>query len=218
MAANYQTMDALTDEMLVRRAQDGDRDAFSELMRRTFSRSLKLAQHILSDREEAEDQVQDSYLNVWLHLGKFERQAQFSTWVYRIVTNQCLMRLRQLRGKSFVCLADRTERERMRQTKLAGGGNTPEEDFAIMQLSEKLRREIAQLPPILRDVLVLRDLNETPMAEVAEHLGITEFAAKSRLTRARNAVRTRWTKTEEVNRRSCVVSIQPPHRQHIQRA
>lgn len=196
MVANYLAMDSFTDEMLVIRAQADDTDAFGELMRRTFNRSLKVARYILTDLEEAEDQVQNSYLKAWLHLSQFEQQSKFSTWVYRIVTNQCLMRLRQLRGRTFVYLDDCPDIERVRQAEVADCSGNPEKELASRQLSEIVRDEITRLPPLLRHVLVLRDLEENPTAKVAESLGITEVAVKSRLTRARNEVRTRWTKRE----------------------
>ena len=94
------------DDELVLRAQASDDAAFGELMRRTSASSLRLAMSILRDRAEAEDEVQNSYLRAWRHLGQFQRESKFSTWISRIVLNHCLMRLRKLRGANFVFIDD----------------------------------------------------------------------------------------------------------------
>lgn len=185
-----------TDEMLVMNAQQGDGEAFSELTRRSIGGSIKLARYILADVEEAEDQVQNSYLRAWLHLSQFQRQSKFSTWVFRIVTNQCLMRRRQLQGKTFIYLDEYKDDERTRQLEIADSHLTPEENFAIRQLTERLRKEITELPPLLRNVLMLRDLQEASTADVAEDLGISTSAVKSRLLRARVELRDHWKKRE----------------------
>ena len=189
-------MPSYTEEMLVIKAQGGDSDAFNELIRRTFSGSLKLARGILVDIEEAEDEVQNAYLKAWLHLGGFRLESKFSTWILRIVTNQCLMRLRQMRGKTFVYLDDDKNGERTRELELVDACRTPEEALSVRQLSELLRRETTGLPPLLRDVLLLRDFHETSISEVAHNLGVTQFAVKSRLLRARTEVRNRLMKRE----------------------
>jgi RNA polymerase sigma-70 factor (ECF subfamily) len=194
------TIDSFTDEMLVIRAQEHDREAFSELMQRTYCGSLKMARGILADLEEAEDQVQNAYLKAWLHIEQFQRQSKFSTWILRIVTNQCLMRLRQLRGKTFVYLDDYKDEEQKRRLEIADSDRTPEEALSLRQLAEVLRNEITGLPPLLRNVLVLRDVHETSIAEVADCLGVSEFAVKSRLFRARTEVRNRWMKRESLSR------------------
>ena len=81
------------DEELVRLSQAGRRDAFSELTRRNYNSSLKLAVSILHDREEAEDEVQNAYWKAFQHIDQFHVDAKFSTWMTRIVVNQCLTRL-----------------------------------------------------------------------------------------------------------------------------
>jgi RNA polymerase sigma-70 factor (ECF subfamily) len=112
------------------------------------------------------------------------------------------MRLRQLRGKTFLYLDDAKEDKGLHQADVTEDGPTPEEEFAISELSGILRNEIAGLPPLMRQILILRDLNESPTAEVAGRLGISEFAVKSRLIRARCEVRKRWTKRNRYDTQS----------------
>lgn len=174
---------------LVRRAQANDEAAFQELMRRTRSTSMRLALSIVKNRQEAEDQVQNSFVNAWKRLGSFQLEAKFSTWLRTIVVNQSLMHLRSKRRAPVEPLE-------------SGSENTPAIDpvdqrldpeaaLTRREMTERLRREVRLLPPILRDVLVLRDIEELPTEEVAARLGISEPAAKSRLSRARQLLRQR---------------------------
>jgi RNA polymerase sigma-70 factor (ECF subfamily) len=182
------------DEELVLRAQDNDDAAFGELMRRTSASSFRLAVSILRDRQEAEDEVQNSYLKAWRHVGQFQRESKFSTWISRIVVNQCLMRLRKARGANFVYLDDPGSDERVRQHEVIDRAATPEFELSSKEMSGILRKEIGRLPPLLRNVLVLRDVNEFSTADVADQLGMTASAVKSRLLRARIELRNRMEK------------------------
>ena len=91
----------MEDSELVQEAQKGDRNAFSELVRRYQSASLKLAIAVLGNREDAEDEVQNAMYKAFDRLSQFQQQSQFSTWLYRIVLNQSLMRRRQLKKHSI---------------------------------------------------------------------------------------------------------------------
>jgi len=184
-------MAGLTEDELLTLAQEKNEAAFAELMRRNSSSSLKLALSILKDRQDAEDEVQNSFWNAWRYLDRFQRDSRFSTWLSRIVTNQCLMRLRQLRRSSFVYLDDGAEEGGVRVIELSGKEPTPEASVRNGEMAETLRREVRRLSPILRNVLELRDLDELPMDDVARRLGITLVAAKSRLMRARLELRRR---------------------------
>lgn len=184
------TVNDYADDELVIRAQESDQAAFGELMRRTSSASFKLAVSILRDRQEAEDEVQNSYLSAWRHIPQFQREAKFSTWMSRIVVNQCLMRLRKLRAANFLYLDDEVSTEDGgRQRELTDVRATPERSLGNKELSDVLQREIRRLPPLLRDVLVLRDVEELSSEEVAGRLNVSTSAVKSRLLRARRLLR-----------------------------
>jgi len=181
----------LKDDELLTLAQQSDEAAFAELMSRTSSCSMKLALSILKDRQEAEDEVQNSYWNAWRSVGQFQRGSKFSTWMSRIVINQCLMRLRKLRQARFLYLDDGGEDGGISVMELQDRRSTPEGELAEHEASAILHREIRRLPPLLRNVLVMRDLEELPMDDVAGRLGISMVAAKSRLLRARTELRHR---------------------------
>jgi RNA polymerase sigma-70 factor, ECF subfamily len=182
------------DDELVQRAQENDDEAFAELMRRTSPASLKLAVSILRDVHEAEDQVQTSYMNAWRHVAQFHQDAKFSTWISRIVVNQCLMRLRKLRTLNFVSLVDDGPDGEMREVQLTDHRQSPEASLAGKELGQVLKQEIQRLPPLMRSVVLLRDVEQLSTAEVADRLGLTPAAVKSRLLRARVELRSRLEK------------------------
>ena len=184
----------LSDDELLTLAQDGEEGAFAELMRRTSSSSFKLALSILKDRQDAEDEVQNSYWNAWRYLRRFQRDSKFSTWISRIVINQCLMRLRKARKASFLYLDEGADEGNVGVMELPDRGPTPEAELGGKEMSAVLHREIRRMPPILRTVLVLRDLEELPMEDVAARLEISLVAAKSRLMRARAELKQRLEK------------------------
>ena len=194
----------LSDDQLLTLAQDGEEGAFAELMSRTSSSSFKLALSILKDRQDAEDEVQNSYWNAWRYLGRFQRDSKFSTWISRIVINQCLMRLRKARKASFLYLDEGADDGNVGVMELPDRGPTPEAELGGKEMSAILHREVSRMPPILRTVLVLRDLEELPMDDVAARLGISLVAAKSRLMRARAELQQRLEKQFGTSVRSLV--------------
>jgi RNA polymerase sigma-70 factor (ECF subfamily) len=182
------------DAELIESARRGDSEAFTELVTRHYPSSLKLARSILRDFEDAEDEVQNSFTKVFLHLGRFEGNSRFSTWLSRIVVNQCLMRLRKARRARFAYLDDPGSEEGNVKMELADTAETPEEKLGRGEVEVLLRREVNCIPPLLREPLLLRESMRLSLTEVAERLGITEAAAKSRLLRARRELRARLTR------------------------
>jgi RNA polymerase sigma-70 factor (ECF subfamily) len=184
----------LTDEQLVRMSQAGLRDAFSELTRRHYRLSLKLAVSILREPEGAEDEAQNAYWKAFEHINQFHSDAKFSTWITRIVVNQCLMRLRSARRARFLFIDDAPAGEDRVVFELIDRGRSPESALGASEVAVMLKREIGRIPPLLRGVFMLRDVDELPMEEVADQLGISLAAAKSRLLRARAELRSRLRK------------------------
>jgi RNA polymerase sigma-70 factor, ECF subfamily len=194
MSESTDLLSGCADDELVSRAQASDDQAFAELVRRTSSASLKLAVSILRDREEAEDEVQNSYLKAWRHVGQFQREAKFSTWISRIVVNQCLMRLRKVRRVNLVPMVEQAQDREIKAMDLPDHREGPEAELGGRELAGVLKLEIQRLPPRLRDVLVMRDVDELSTMEVAARLGISAPAVKSRLLRARAELRNRLEK------------------------
>lgn len=180
------------DAELVRRAvRDRDQEAFAELVRRNASMSFRLALSVLKDRQEAEDEVQNSFFKAWKRLSAFQFESRFSAWFRAIVLNQSLMRLRAARRASLCPLENSNDRSSDRPREYPSGDPSPEQSVSQDELLAHLRTETQRLPPLLREVLILRDLEEKSIEEIAAKLGITDAAVKSRLARARPMLRER---------------------------
>jgi len=181
----------LGDEELVVMAQGGDDTAFAELIQRHHSSNFKLALSILRDWQDAEDEVQNASWKAFQHINQFQRDAKFTTWMTRIVVNQCLMRIRQSRRANLFYLEDAKIGEEQGALELRDGRQTPEEELGEKEVSTVLTSEIRRIPPLLRSVFLLREIEQLPMPDVARRLGISVAAAKSRLLRARIELRAR---------------------------
>ena len=182
---------ARTDCELVDVARRGDRDAFGHLLERHYRRCVNVATLVLRDRSEAQDEVQKAAWKAFAHLDQYHGVAEFSTWLLRIVENECLMLLRERRRAQFVYLDADASTHGTGPVELPAFAADPEHDLIKHQLLEMIQREVCRIPPLLRNVLLLRDIEQLPMADVAQRLAISVPAAKSRLVRARHELRER---------------------------
>ncbi len=177
---------------LVSRAQQADPSAFDELMQRTAGASLRLATSMLRNHHLAEEEVQNAYFKAWRHIHQFQGESLFSTWMSRIVVNQCLMHLRGVRRSKLVSIESATDSHgKVRPLDLADHGANAEDRACGKSLAVVLSREIGMLPAKLRLALIMRDVKELSTVEAAMSLGISASALKSRLGRARIELRRR---------------------------
>ena len=181
----------MSEAALVSMAKLGDSDAFVELSKLYSNRTLRTIYHITRNWHDAEDALQDATLRAFSHLKDFEGKSSFSTWLTRIAINSALMILRKKRGcyeipfdgtedsgDSYECWEPRCPAE------------NPESRLARKEREELLRDAILQLPRLLREVVELRQAREYSTGEIAQALGISVPAVKSRLSRARSTLRT----------------------------
>ena len=180
-----------TDAELVTLAKQGDRPAFEQLINRHYQTGVNLASFMLHDRGQAQDEVQEACWKAFEHLDQYHGDAEFVSWMLRIVVNQCLMLLRVRRRTQFCYLDDDGRQNSSRPFELSASTPDPEQQVVSCEQQEILRNEIKCIPPLLRNVIQLRDLQDLPIGAVAELLGITVAAAKSRLLRARAELRIR---------------------------
>lgn len=174
---------------LVERARHGDAIAFGELIRRHHGPCLKRAMLMIRNRSDAEDEVQNACWKAFQHLEQYRGEGSFAAWLSRIVENQCLMRIREERNSRFVYLDESTESNV--RIELVGQITDPEDELGWQEVVSLVRREISRIPPLLRNVMLLRDLEQMSMPDVAARLGLSVPAAKSRLMRARMELRSR---------------------------
>jgi RNA polymerase sigma-70 factor (ECF subfamily) len=170
---------------LVAAARDGDRSAFDQLVRLTAADTYGLAHRLVGNEEDARDVVQEAYLRAFRGIAQFRGDARFSTWLHRITANCASSHLGRRARHRHAPLDD--------EHGLVDDhpGSSPELVAEAGRLRDRLTAELADLPPRLRAVVVLRDVYDLPHEAIAAELGISVTAAKVRLHRARKHLRER---------------------------
>ena len=183
------------DALLVAATQAGDGAAFAQLVSRYDRKLFGIAYHIVRNAEDAQDIVQDTLIKVFQNIGRFESQSKFSTWLYRIVVNQSLMELRKHRTRygQLDLLADSDEEEDRLPIDFSDWRSNPEEQYTESELRDLLTRLFEELRPALRVVFIMHDIEGQPLQEVAEALGLSVSAVKTRSLRARLYLREQLT-------------------------
>jgi RNA polymerase sigma-70 factor (ECF subfamily) len=182
----------ITERALVEKAKNGDLEAFGELTQRHRRACIRRAMMMIRNRSDAEDEVQNAFWKAFQRLQQFRGEGTFAAWLGRILENQCLMRIRESRNSRFVYLDETTDSNV--KVELVGQSANPEDQLGEDEVITLLRREVSRIPPLLRNVMLLRDLAQMPMPDVAFRLGLSVPAAKSRLGRAREELRSRISK------------------------
>ena len=161
----------------------GEAALFEILMRRYNQRLFRVARAIVRDEAEAEDVLQQAYVNAFTHLHQFAGAARFSTWLTRIASNEALARLR--RRARYVDIDEDDDRAEGALT----DETDPEKEAFQSELRRALEASLDALPRIYRSVFVLRDVEGLSTAEVAQVLEVSEDVVKTRLHRARVLLR-----------------------------
>ena len=175
--------------MLVAAAKAGDIPAFETLVGRYERKIFRLTQNITQNREDAEDAMQEAFLKAFQHLGEFQGNSRFYTWLVRIAVNQALMKLRKRRPNVVSLDEELDTGEDMMPREVEDWGPSPEQRYEQTELSGILSNMIGELDPQFRVVFQLRDIEELSTEETAEALGLSVPAVKSRLLRARLKLR-----------------------------
>jgi RNA polymerase sigma-70 factor (ECF subfamily) len=192
MAATSAVPGDANEAALVNSLRVGDPTAFALLVQQNCGRMLAVARRILGNEEDAHEAVQDAFLNAFRGIAHFDASARLATWLHRITVNSALMKLRTRQRKHEPLIDDLLP-------KFAADGHQAEPAVEWRQTSEAalqrqetrdlVRKTIDQLPENYRIVLLLRDIEEMDTEETARFLGVTEGVVKTRLHRARQALR-----------------------------
>jgi RNA polymerase sigma-70 factor (ECF subfamily) len=172
----------MTDEEVVSRVLSGDTPLFEVLMRRHNERVYRAARAILRDDREAEDVMQEAYVNAYAHLAQFDGRAKFSTWLTKIAVYEALLRAKRM--ARYEPLDDRAEDTLMPATP----SPDPEQQAFGGELRTLIEAAIDALGDGYREVFMLRQVQGLSTAETADVLGVSEDVVKTRLTRARHAI------------------------------
>ncbi len=174
-----------SDMETIQQVLDGNTAMFELLMRRYNERIYRAARSIVRDEQEAEDVMQQAYVNAFTHLRQFNGSAQFSTWLTRIAINEALARVRR-RGRYEAFDDDLSNVEPFMPTNPV---QSPERQAFAGELRGLLEWAIDALPDGMREVFVLREVEGLSTSEAAECLGVSEDVVKTRLSRGRAHLR-----------------------------
>lgn len=183
---------AVTDAELARRVAAGERDAFTLLMRRYNQSLFRTARSILRDDAEAEDALQEAYLQAYRAIGQFRADASLATWLTRIVINQAIARARKGKRRAEVIQLDGAAQPDMQAAEddmTRGIAESPERAAMRAQVRQLLEQQIDALPDAFRTVFVLRAVEEMSSEDVAACLDIPEATVRTRYFRARALLR-----------------------------
>jgi RNA polymerase sigma-70 factor, ECF subfamily len=188
-------LDTVPDEELVTLAKSHNYSAFEELMKRYEKGIFNLAMRITKNTQEAEEILQDTFFSVFRNIEGFREESSFKTWVYKVATNYALMKLRKKRQISKVFLDEplMVEGEEIPRDIADWSGN-PEDLYEKQELRKILKEAVDSLPEIYQTVFWMRDVNGLSNQEVADILGLSLPAVKSRILRARILLREYLTK------------------------
>lgn len=178
----------LSERTLVARAQSGDHDAFTELVRRHSGQIYGLSLNMLRNREDAEDNLQNVLVKAFHYIDRFEGSSQFSTWLVRITINEALMKLRKRNSEriSDYHEGNASDDESRVFPEIEDKRQDPEREYMSKELARKAFRG---LNPSLQDTFILQKAEGWTNRELAQALGITVSTVKSRIFRARIRLR-----------------------------
>ena len=178
---------ALPDSEIVKRVRAGEAPLFEVLMRRHNQRVYRAARAIVKDETEAEDVMQQAYVNAFVHLEQFQERAQFSTWLTRIAVNEALARRQKQAVQRFAERGD--DQHGVPMESIRSPHPDPERQAYAEELHRVLEDAVDLLPDGYRAVFMLRDVEGMSTAETGDSLGLGEEAVKTRLHRARAMIR-----------------------------
>jgi RNA polymerase sigma-70 factor (ECF subfamily) len=182
----------ISDQALIEKIRAGDFQAFESLVTRYESKVYRLAIRMLRNPQDAEDALQETFIQVYRGLPGFEGRSTFSTWLFRLATNACLMKIRHraTEPSRLLPLEDYLPRQDQGEIpQMVDWTDRPEDALLSKESREKMMEALEKLPPEYRAVFILRDMEGFSNEETGEALGISIAAVKSRLHRARLALR-----------------------------
>lgn len=182
----------MTEAELIQAAREGDQHAFGLLVEANQAMAYQLAYRMTGNADDAADLTQEAFLNAWRGLSRFDGRSAFSTWLYRLTSNACIDFLRREKRRPTVSLTAEDEKGEEGgdyQTDLPDDRYSPQPLLEKREAHDAVRRGLAALSPEHREILVLRELEGLSYQEIAQALNTGEGTVKSRIARARLALR-----------------------------
>jgi RNA polymerase sigma-70 factor (ECF subfamily) len=187
------TVEQINDAQLVARLKQRDKSALEDLVHIHGAKMYGVALQFMRNEYDAHEVMQDALVSIWNKIGSFEGKSAFTSWIYRVTANAGLMALRKRKRHEKDVSLDATlsddDDTPLPALQLKDKRPLPDAEAMTGELGQQVRAAIDQLPEPYRVVVLLRDVEELPMEEVMEATGLSEPALKSRLHRARLALR-----------------------------
>jgi RNA polymerase sigma-70 factor (ECF subfamily) len=168
-------------DVLIDRCLKGDQVAWDQIVRMHWRKVFNLAYKFVGRHDEAEDLTQDIFLKIFKALHTFDRRANFQTWLISISRNLCIDHYRSVRKERETMAREVDSADLMPVSRERG----PHAELEQIDLRQLIRQALAELPPALKEAVVLRDLQEFSYQEIADKLGLPEGTVKSRINRGR---------------------------------
>ena len=181
----------MTEKELIIKAKRGDQDAFGQLVLAHQNKVFTLCVHMMGSREEAEDMAQEAFLKAWRSLDSFHGESSFATWMHRLTTNLCLDHLRKQTRRQNISVAVSLDDEETMFSEPADPGSDPQQELEKRERQRAMEKALKELPEHHRRALVMREVSGLSYQEIADGLELDLGTVKSRIARAREALRKR---------------------------
>ena len=180
----------MSEEQLIRRAQQGDNSAFEQLLLAHQKKVYNLCLRMAANPDDALDLSQEAFIKAWRALGQYQFEANFSTWLFRLTSNVCIDFLRQKKRRQETSLTENyDDSDEGAELSLPDCAPLPEQQAITNETKIELARAMGQLAPDHREILQLRVVEDLPYEQIADILGVRVGTVKSRLARARLSLR-----------------------------
>jgi RNA polymerase sigma-70 factor (ECF subfamily) len=174
-------MSNLLDEDLARLAQQGDQDAFAELVKRYEKQIFSMAYRLIGDYDEAADLAQEAFLRIYRMLDRYDPEKRFFSWMYRVAQNTCINAM----NKRPANVVPMERAEEYFSDDQGGSHAEPEQNYLNREVRENIDKAIAELPDNYRDVIYLRYIEDMPYQQIADALNLPLSTIETRLFRGR---------------------------------
>lgn len=188
----------LEDQLLVERSKKGDREAFEHLVKIYEHKVYTIAYRLMGNHADAADLAQDAFIKIYQALPNFRGDSSFSTWIYHITVNVCRDELRKRQRRPTVSLDDNNGEGNNNTYEIRSTAPGPEEMLDRSETQAMIQQCLDSLTDDYRTILVMREIQELAYEEIADMLGCSLGTVKSRLSRARQALKEKISKQMEL--------------------